>query len=180
MRHQMPGGRRRKRAQGLLKPQHRMVLGLVSMSAAALMLSLMYGEPKEGPARVPKGASTRERPRVEVPLPSGGLPAAAAATDQAISEAVRAAGPAVKQCLSASGPDLAPWGGLTTTIEVQLHETGLARADVLDMEGAPVAFLGCLGASLSAVPWPSSAEDILLVRVPLQVELAPTVVPLGG
>jgi hypothetical protein len=157
-----------------------MVLGMVSMSAATLMLSLMYDKPKQGKARVPKGASTSDRPRVAVPLPSGGRPAAGAATGASLSGAVRAAGPAVKQCLAASGPDLAPWSGLTTTIEVQLNTTGLARADVLDMDGAPVAFLGCLGASLSAVSWPSSGEDILLVRVPLQVELAPMVVPLGG
>ena len=180
MRHQLPGGRRRKRARGLLKPQHRMVLGLVSLSSASLMLSLMYGKDDRAKARVPKAASTRSRPRATVPLPLGGATPAAKASDEAIADAVTAVGPSIQRCLDAAEPDLGPWNGLSTAIEVQLDASGLARADVLDMRGAPTAFLGCLGAALSVARWPSGGEDILLVRVPLRVALAPQVVPLGG
>jgi hypothetical protein len=180
MRHQLPGTRRRKPAGGLLKPQHRMVLGLISMSAAALMLSLMYQKDEAGPAKVPKGASTSDRPRASVPLPAGGSTAAPEANHDTLSAAVHGVGPMVMQCLAASGPDLEPWSGLTTTVEVQLDGGGLARADVLDMKGAPAPFLGCLGAALASVTWPSGGDDILLVRVPITIESAPKVVPLGG
>lgn len=180
MRHQLPGTRRRKRARGLIKPQHRMVLGLVSMSAAALMLSLMYDKDDADAAGVPSGASTRSVPRASVPLPSGAPPATTEATAETLSAAVRAVGPSIQGCLAAFAPDLAPWGGLSTTIEVQLHRSGLVRADVLRMRGAPAPFLGCLGAGLASSPWPSGGDDIVLVRVPLQVEAVPVVVPLGG
>ena len=181
MRHQLPGARRRKPTRGLLKPQHRMVLGLVALSSASLMLSLMYRNDEPGRARVPKGASTRARPRASVPLPSGGAPEAVVeASDNAIQAAVTSVVPAVQGCMDAAGPELTRWDGLQTSIEVQLGTSGLVRADVLDMKGAPVAFVGCLGAALSTTSWPSGGDDILLVRVPLTISLPPTVVPLGG
>lgn len=180
MRHQLPGARRRKRARGLLKPQHRMVLGLVSLSAASLMLSLMYNDKDKGKVRVPRTASTSSRPRASVPLPSGGGATPTDASDEAVAAAVAAAGPGIQRCLEAGELDLEPWDGLATAIEVQLDATGLARADVLDMRGAPTAFLGCLGAALSVAPWPSGGDDILLVRVPLRIQLTPRIVPLGG
>ena len=125
-------------------------------------------------------ASTRSRPRAAVPLPLGGTPPTTEASDEAIAGAVTAVAPSIQRCLDASEPDLEPWNGLSTAIEVQLTESGLARADVLDMKGAPTAFLGCLGAALSVAAWPSGGDDILLVRVPLRVDLAPKIVPLGG
>jgi len=175
MRRQLPGVRNRKPARGLLKPQHRMVLGLVSMSAASLMLSLIFQKKGSGSRRT---GSSRAVPGAEVPLPTGLSPSAEGASQETISAAVAAAGPAVRACVEAWAPELEPWAGASTTIEVQLGATGLARADVLRMKGAPAPFLGCLGAGLGAVGWPSGGEDIVLVRVPLRIEAAPRVVPL--
>lgn len=180
MRRQLPGARRRSVAKGLLKPQHRMVLGLVSMSAAALMLSLMYKKDDRAGGGVPAGASTESRVRAAVPLPTGRPPATTDATDAAISAAVDAARPGIVSCTQAFGPDLAPWAGRSTHIEVQLGADGLGRADVLDMKGAPAPFLGCLGAGLGTVDWPTSSDGLLLVRVPVFVPAVPKVVPLGG
>jgi len=170
MRGQLPGQRRRKPTGGLLKPQHRMVLGLVSMSAAALMLSLMYDKDDAAAPPVPKDASTRTRRRSEIPLPMG-RPAATQEVDAAsVQRAVKAVGPGIFVCLDGFADALQPWAGIATVIEVQLDRAGIARADVLDLKGLPQPFLGCLGATLGTEDWPSAGEDIVLVRVPLTIE----------
>ena len=171
MRSQLPGGRRRKPIRGLLKAQHRMVLGLVSMSAATLMLSLIYQDERAdgSSASVPMDATTRTRRRTEIPLPTGRRPAVGEADREGIGKSVRGVRRGVSACLEAFDEGLRPFEGRSTTIEVQLGSAGLARADVLDWKGLPQPFLGCLGATLGTEPWPSGGEEIVLIRVPLTV-----------
>ena len=169
MRSQLPGKHRKTRPRGLLKPQHRMVLGLVSMSAATLMLSLMYQKDDGAAPAVPQDASTRALTRSGIPLPMGRPPATGQATSETVGRAVKAVGPGILSCLDAFSESLEPWEGVSTRIEVQLDRSGLVRADVLELRGLPEPFVGCLGAALGTEDWPSGGEDVVLVRVPMAI-----------
>jgi|GEM_PF-4622581 len=181
MRKQLPGAHRRPPKRGILKPQHRMVLGLVSMSAAALMLSLMYQKDPDAPPDVPRGSDNFGRPSAEVPVAAHTPNTGELASDEALSASVKAAGPALRQCVEAYAPDLAQWAGRTYTLELQLDSSGLARADIFALEGAPAPFLGCVGAGLGAVSWPvADGDEAVLVRVNMAIPTVPRVIPLGG
>ena len=169
MRSQLPGKRRKKRSRGLLNPQHRMVLGLVSMSAATLMLSLMYQKDDGAAAAVPKDASTRALVRSDIPLPVGRPPATSEANSETVGRAVKAVGPGILSCVDAFADSLEPWEGASTRIEVQLDRSGIVRADVLELRGLPEPFVGCLGAAVGTQDWPSGGEDIVLIRVPITI-----------
>lgn len=154
----------------LLKPQHRIVLGLVAMSAGALLMTLLNPPEPASPAPLetrpeptvpPRGDAPAER--VDVPLPavmsSGQGPVA-------VQERARILGAAVDDC--ARRPQgFAPADGRLELV-VELTSLGLssARVEGLGVLGADAS--ACLAAALGSAPWPR-AEAPVALRMPFYI-----------
>lgn len=141
----------------MIKPQHRMVLGLISMSAGAYLLTVMLSE--EDDEDTPLTDVLEDTPRLELPLPTERAPPAGTATDAAISTAVATAQSTVARCAHDHRRTLGTRAAGPHRLRVTLTHTGLHHIELLDQPEAPLAFTGCLATGLSDQPWPATTGD---------------------
>ena len=156
----------------LLKPQHRVVLGLIAMSAGALLMTLLNPAPPPEdaaaappPARQVRAATpgTTAGTRAPVPVPAAPAPPAAPASLEA---RIQRLGPALAGC-SADPEGFAPADGRLELV-IGLGPGGLVGAHVPGLAALGDGAGACLGAALGEAGWPA-AEPGTAVRVPFFV-----------
>jgi hypothetical protein len=160
----------------LLKPQHRIVLGLVAMSAGALLITLLNPARDEAGPSVsdpagpvvattrPPTPGTTPGARAEVPVPA--VRSAGDATPAALQARARLLGAAVAACATEPA-GFAPADGRLDLV-VELGSAGLDGAFVDGIPGLGDGAAACLAAGLGAAAWPA-AEPPTAVRVPFYV-----------
>ena len=161
------GGRSR------IKPQHRIVLGLVAMSAATLLITLLAPPPVQPPgaggpesvAHSPSAPTPGTTPGARVDLP---LPAMRTGTvdEDALGSRAEALASAVEECASAPR-GFAPADGRLEVV-VELASTGLAGARLDGLSGIGEEATACLVDAIGRAPWPS-VDPPVAVRVPFYV-----------
>jgi len=157
-----------------LKPQHRIVLGLVAMSAASLMLTLLAPPPASsrvegaavGPVQTVPPVAAEPTPgttpgaRVELPVP--GSRAEGRVDEGGIGPRAEAFSRALGVCAAEPG-GFAPADGRLEVV-VELGPGGLEGAWLDGLSTLATDASTCLAAALGSGPWPT-AEPPVAVRV---------------
>ncbi len=164
----MPGAPSGGRRTSFIRPQHRMVFGLMVMAAASLVLSISFTGKQVAKGRpVPAGGVPLERV-VLLPPDPGTVLVGPIATDAALDQAVLALDTAIGSCAAAHQ---AEFGGTDGKLQVELilDVGGLHSAAVLGAVLPGPGAVSCLAASVHQLPWPTVAGDPLELRVPFYV-----------
>lgn len=169
-------GRRRLFRPGkrILKPQHRMVLGLLAMSGGAFVLTVLFPPPpEEADEALSAGEAGEPVPSVGTPAPTLELVLEAVepgtgTLDDAAAQAVAG----LNRC-AADAAAFAPVDGRLSAV-VEVGPAGISRAHVRGVDTLGPEASACLVGALSDAGWPAIAGEPVRVTLPFYV-----VQPLG-